>query len=133
MTRTIEYTVSGTLEVRSCWCGIEFAVPEDIARVYEDANGNRKIWCPLGHSMVPKPGYSMREKLQRAEAREQHLEDQLAASERSKVALRGHLTRLRNRIAAGVCPWCRRSFSNVMRHIHTKHPEHEPKAREAVG
>jgi hypothetical protein len=31
-------------------------------------------------------------------------------------------TRIRNRIAAGVCPCCTRTFKNVARHIKDKHP-----------
>ena len=54
------------------------------------------------------------------------LEDQLAAAERSARAYRGHLTRMRNRIAAGVCPvpGCRRTgLTQTLRHIASQHPE----------
>ncbi len=38
---------------------------------------------------------------------------------------RGHIaakTRIKNRIAAGVCPCCNRSFQNLSRHMSNKHP-----------
>lgn len=57
---------------------------------------------------------------------EQFYREQLASERRSAAALRGHITRLKNRIVAGVCPvpGCKRSgFSNVMRHVASKHPE----------
>jgi hypothetical protein len=44
------------------------------------------------------------------------------AAERRTVALKGVATRLKNRAAKGVCPCCNRSFENLRRHMHTKHP-----------
>ncbi len=33
-------------------------------------------------------------------------------------------TRIKNRIANGVCPCCQRSFKNLHRHMQTKHPDY---------
>lgn len=38
-------------------------------------------------------------------------------------AQKGQNTRLKNRIAAGVCPCCNRSFQNVARHMAGQHPD----------
>lgn len=43
---------------------------------------------------------------------------------RSLVAHKGHTTRLKNRIAAGVCPCCQRTFQNLARHMKCKHPKY---------
>jgi len=42
---------------------------------------------------------------------------------REKAAIKGQLTKTRNRIANGVCPCCNRTFQNVARHMDTKHPD----------
>jgi len=43
---------------------------------------------------------------------------------RKLTAHKGHTTRLKNRIAAGVCPCCRRNFVNLARHMSSKHPKY---------
>lgn len=43
------------------------------------------------------------------------------AAERRASAARGQVTRLKNRAAAGVCPCCNRTFSDLQRHMATKH------------
>jgi hypothetical protein len=51
-----------------------------------------------------------------------HERDQRLAAERSAAAVRGHITRLKNRIAKGVCPECHQAFPSLARHMETKHP-----------
>lgn len=126
-----QLTFAGKLVTYQCWCGMWFGLPESLLRVYEDRS-HHSLYCPLGHSMIPKAGYSKAELLQQSRVREQALHDQLAASERSKAALRGHLTRLRNRLINGVCPWCNRHFSQVQRHVATQHPDRIERMDEAL-
>jgi hypothetical protein len=127
---TLTYT--GTLNILSCWCGIEFAVPDDLYEQHRSRGGVRHIYCPLGHSAVWQPWETDADRLRAAEARERHLEDQLGASERRARSLKGHLTRLRNRIAAGVCPWCHRTFKQVEAHVRSQHPERTEQMRDAL-
>ena len=57
--------------------------------------------------------------LQREETRKEmcrNLEEALSKERKSKA-------RLKKRVVAGVCPCCTRSFTNLRRHIQTKHPE----------
>ena len=131
MTRTDELVYTGYLVTYNCWCGIHFGVPSNLMEEYETKAGGMSIYCPLGHSMVPGEG-SLQRKLDRAETRNRALLDQLNAAERTRRALKGHLTRLRNRIAAGVCPWCQRHFTQVERHVASKHPEHVERMQEAM-
>jgi len=51
-----------------------------------------------------------------------YLSDQLSCEKRSGIALRGHLTRVKKRIVAGLCPCCKRHFMNLERHVQMKHP-----------
>lgn len=58
--------------------------------------------------------------LQREEtlkAQRRNLEVALTKEQRSKA-------RLKKRVQNGVCPCCTRSFTNLRRHMATKHPEH---------
>lgn len=127
--RTLTYT--GQLEVTTCWCGLPHAIPADL--MSEARLSGRAIWCPLGHEWVVRKTdrQKHREEVERLERNLQMVrasrdaaEDQARAAERSKAALRGHLTRAKNRIANGVCPVgnCRRHFDNVQAHIATEHP-----------
>jgi len=125
-------TFTGELTVTSCWCGIRLAIPTSL---YREAHENGvAVYCPLGHTFVWKETEADRLKadLKRTEsalrlsrAAVQAARDQAAAAERSKVAMRGWITRLRNRIANGVCPVkdCHRHFDNVQAHIATVHPD----------
>lgn len=44
---------------------------------------------------------------------------------------KGVVTRTRNRIANGVCPCCDRSFTNLQRHMASKHPDYAHAPAEA--
>ncbi len=120
--RSDQLTYTGELTVRVCWCGLRHAIPYELNREFE-ARGVHSLYCPLGHSYVPL-GRTLPQRLDDARIRERALQDQLDAAERTRRALRGHLTRLRHRIANGVCPWCHRHFSQVERHVRSQHPEH---------
>lgn len=53
-------------------------------------------------------------------------------AERSASAYKGQATRLRNRIKAGVCPRCNRTFQNLQRHMAGQHPEFKPEAEKVT-
>lgn len=126
---TLTYT--GTLHILTCGvCSIAHAVPVELYRDRLDNGGD--WWCPNGHKLHFIT--TEKDKLEEQLAREKRLRgwseaslvsarDQLAATERS---LRGHKaakTRIKNRIAAGVCPCCGRSFQNLRRHMDGQHPD----------
>lgn len=43
-------------------------------------------------------------------------------TERRRIALKGQITKVKNRIGHGVCPCCKRNFENLRRHMLSKHP-----------
>lgn len=108
-----------------CTCGVSFAMPEmlyDMAR----QDHNRWFWCPNGHTQH-FTGQTAAEKLQEHLDTERRRSGRLAA-ERDQVqarlrAQKGQNTKLRKRIANGVCPCCGRHFTNVERHIASQHPD----------
>jgi hypothetical protein len=125
---TMIYT--GRLVVTSCWCGIGLAIPQelyDLARRQKD----KTVYCPIGHKFI----YSntIEEQLAAANAqikretqRRRATADLLAHEERSHAATKGHFTRKKKqleRVSSGVCPCCNRSFTNLRRHMRSKHPE----------
>jgi hypothetical protein len=113
-------------------CGMHFAVPQE----FEDRWRERTIdtmYCPRGHRNVPG-GKSEAEKLQaqltsaersatyyREEAeRQREFKD---AARRSAAARKGQITRIKNRIAKGICPACNRTFVELGRHMASQHPD----------
>lgn len=118
------YTDRTVLEV-CCNCGMTFGMPKS----FMDARVADAQWfyCPAGHSQqyTAKEDENKRLKrdLESAQARRQHLADQLEATERSLRAQKGQVTKLKRRAAKGVCPCCSRHFVNVERHVASQHPE----------
>lgn len=98
----------------------------------------KDFFCIHGHKQHYKPGKSDLQKAQEELEnirREKNRAIQNAAywrertnqaeetGKRTAAALRGTVTKLKNRAAAGLCPCCNRSFVNVARHMKTKHPK----------
>jgi len=109
-------------------CGILYAIPtwlEDLAR-----KKGKHVRCPNLNCPWPSWGYveSEVEKLTK-QLEAQRLGRELAQrrfeSERnSHRATRGQFTRTKRRIAAGVCPCCRRTFQNLAAHMQGQHPKY---------
>jgi hypothetical protein len=129
MVLMIELTM--TFEVTSCAnCGMPLALPSDFER--ERRRDHKSFYCPRGHSQY-FPGESDLEKAERerkaaerqrdyARAARTAAEDQARTAEYRRRAEKAAKTRLQNRIAAGVCPCCKRNFANVKAHIQGQHP-----------
>ena len=128
----------GTLVVEECCnCGTLFAMSTAFQKRALASRGPNGVvfYCPKGHKQR-YVGETDEQKAirQRDQARQdaQFWSDQYSAASRdaehqrrSKAAIRGHLTRMRNKIANGVCPvsGCRRHFDNVQNHIRGEHPD----------
>lgn len=132
-------TYSRTLNATDCAeCGITFGIPVDFERVRRQ--DGRTFWCPNGHSLSYGKSESdrLREQLKRTE---RHLantqvardaaQDQAKAAEYRRRAAVGANTKLRKRIAAGVCPCCQRSFGNLAAHMTDKHPGYSSEVTDA--
>lgn len=133
--RHYNYPVTVTLYVQECCnCGLVFGVAEDFdTRRRKD---HKSFCCPAGHWQSytgPTEAQKQRSRAEAAERRAEQAEstarrqrERAERTERSNSALKGHLTRMKNRIAAGVCPvpGCKRTgLTQTMRHIATKHPQ----------
>ncbi len=125
--------VTTTLFVTDCAsCGVVFALPETLEK--RRRNDGESFYCPNGHSMVFRKT-ELDKANERADTLERRLtfeRDQRRAAEsealtekRRAAAARGQLTKMRNRVARGLCPQqsCRRSFSSLHDHVRREHPE----------
>lgn len=128
---------SGTLVIETCCrCAINFAMPAEL----RDAclrDHSKSFYCPVGHGQAfvgETAEQKLKRQLEQARTNTRWYSDQLTstsrdlrAEQRSKAALKGHLTRARNKIAAGNCPVpdCGQHFSNVREHMKFKHPDYQ--------
>lgn len=130
MSGTITY--SKTLTVIECGeCHIPFAIPASMHQSVH-AEGT-EFFCPNGHNIHYHQDENSKLKAQLDQvkadrdwqaARRNEAVKARQRVERSNIALRGHLTRWRKRVANGVCPveGCQRHFPNLQDHVATKHP-----------
>lgn len=130
MSATADLTYSGELTIVTCWCGVKHAVPIELRqfqlRQFEQGK-DHPAWCPHGHrySLAGKTDADrLRDQLVAERARHDQTKAALKATERSRSAIVGQTTKLKKRIAAGVCPCCHRSFANLHRHMEGQHPEY---------
>lgn len=122
-------TVSTKIElnvIECANCGLVFAVTTDFERRRRNDHGG--FYCPFGHSNY-FPSKSDEEKLrdQLSEEKRKLANTQfelLAAKERTEAVER-EKKRLEKRIKNGVCPCCHRQFTQLTRHMKTKHPEYQ--------
>lgn len=107
-------------------CDIHFGMPRYL---YDARRIDQLGWyCPVGHRRhfcTKSEVQELREKLANAEARADHANDQKLAALRDNARLQTKARRLAKRASAGVCPCCTRSFTNVARHMKTKHPDYQ--------
>lgn len=120
-------------------CAVMFAIP---SRLEKQRREDKKwFYCPNGHDMafLNSTIELLQEKLDATKASlaaERDYIRSLSASkeavEKSLSATKGHLTRAKRRIAAGVCPYCNRNFVALGRHVRGQHPEHADHFRETA-
>lgn len=119
-----------TLTVMTCSvCHMPYGMT---TRFESDMRSSRAtFYCPIGHRQY-FPGKTpeqerdaAREQTRRAYTALTAARDQANAAERSARAYKGHVTRIRNLVAKGICPvaGCRRNFTNVREHMATQHPD----------
>lgn len=129
------YAHPANIEILDCAnCGILFGIPVEFAN--RRRNDGRDFYCPNGHPLAwsDTEVKRLRRKLENAQTEINWQRDMRQAAEadaahqrRMAGVAKGKLTRMRNRIAKGVCPvpGCKRSGlgGDVVAHIHTCHPE----------
>lgn len=118
--------------VKCAECSELFGLSPETQAVF--LRSSQTFYCPFGHGNVYSPKPSEAETLRRERDRLKQESARLAemvraaensaAHERARAsAFKGQTTKLKKRIAAGVCPCCNRTFSNLARHISSQHPD----------
>lgn len=123
----LEFTTQAVYACDCITCGVPVFMPSALKtqRLRDHSN----FYCCNGHSQH-WPGKSKEEQLreeleaEKAKRTEDVRRERLLreSAERSAAAARGQVTKIKNRVGNGVCPCCNRSFQNLQRHMHTKHP-----------
>lgn len=104
-------------------CGVHWMQPKYL----NDRRRQDKatFYCPNGHAQAYTQSEADKLRLERdrLKQREAMLEDEkreaIARAERAEAAT----NRLKKRTAAGTCPCCQRTFSNMNTHMRKQHPQ----------
>lgn len=121
LTTTIEL-----VELQCGTCGVYHAIPKAMLYTAIEEGG---FWsCPNGHSRGYREGRKEREAVRRErdqlKQKVASLNDDIAALKKSRDAVKGEYTKVKKRVAAGVCPCCNRQFQDLHRHMQTKHADY---------
>lgn len=113
-----------------CSCGVPFAMEQSYWQ--ERKNKGGRFFCPNGHGQVYRETAIMRaeaaakraqELLEQERRRTEQLRLDVAHMDKRRQAEMASKTRIKNRVARGVCFCCNRTFENLARHMATKHPK----------
>jgi hypothetical protein len=109
-----------------CKCGVAIVMPDVVMKRFR--SNHESFFCVYGHSQR----FTAETEADRLKREKESLEKRLAwktaeadGLERRRRAAVAQATKAKNklgRVANGVCPCCKRSFQNLMRHMQTKHP-----------
>jgi len=121
-------TVTETIVVETCCeCGITFGMTQGYYDLRQ--RDGESFHCPNGHRQFytnseKKKMADIKKELQRTQENMQFWHDQAEEKARSLSATRGQITKIKNRVAKGICPCCNRQFTNLHDHMETKHPNY---------
>lgn len=111
-------------------CGLTFGVTEGFEQVRRA--DHREFWCPNGHAQhfaAETEADRYRRMYEEAQSGRNVLRVEYESLKRSAAKAKKELKSLKKRAAAGVCPCCTRTVSQLAEHMKTKHPEY----RELAG
>lgn len=116
--------VTRELEIMECpFCFITFGVPKRLLTAKQQ-NGT-EFWCPNGHDLNFQENENAKLRRERDLLRQRLAmkDDQIAEANERTAAAQKEIDRLAKRANHGVCPCCKRTFSQLARHMKDKHPE----------
>lgn len=123
----------GYVEIKCFKCGELFCMANDLFTVAKRSGKN--FWCPNGHQqhfvLGPTEADKLRQERDRLAQRIAQKDDEIKRqrelrehTERRLAAAKGQVTKIKNRVGAGTCPCCNRTFQQLARHMEHKHPEY---------
>jgi hypothetical protein len=127
------FTFPVTLEsAGSCIsCGVRIVMPSNLkAQKVRDQsnffciNGHAQRFCGETEEAKLKRALEFeKNRREAAERSEASAQERANAARKAEAIARGKLKAQSERVKNGVCPCCTRHFSNIGRHLATKHPE----------
>ena len=121
---SIIVTTEVVLETTTCiTCGVTYGMPTDLMD-YHRRQGDTH-YCPNGHgqSFIEPEIPKLKKQLRQAKD-EAYLERQARyKAEKDLDGALDKISKMKKRANAGLCPYCRRHFVNVERHIKCKHKD----------
>jgi hypothetical protein len=117
----------------TCWdddCGVQFAIPHQMHATIKARGGT--FYCPRGHllGLGKSDTEKLREELEKERRRTEFEKNRRESAEReekrqrhSAATARGKLKAQSDRVKAGVCPCCNRTFQQLARHMKSQHPD----------
>ena len=123
-----------------CRCRAPMALPTSLYHAAKHSP-DIKFFCAYGHKQHFVADETEVDKLRRERdsLKQQlaHKDDAIASigrardhAERRAAAARGQVTRIKNRIGAGVCPCCNRTFKALAAHMASEHPTYRAETAE---
>ena len=106
------------VDVDCCKCGITFCVPHGFDR--QRLKDKKSFYCPNGHGQIYK-GESDAKKVERLQQRLEWKQSEVDRSKKYVSGILGQKTKMENRVRKGLCPFCRRNFSDLRSHMAGKH------------
>jgi len=122
---------SVTLDVSEHGCGHFVALPPDVLE--KRRQDGETFWCPFGHPLSFNQTENARLKAELYAVKQDRLRAVEAAG-KARRELDGALVeigKLHKRVQGGVCPYCKRTFRQMQRHMANKHPERPGVVRDA--
>ena len=107
-------------------CGHRIYLADSLMKLRE--RDHKTFYCTVCGTTLHWPNKSDMELLRSQLSRTEDMLDTARADrdlkEHQRRGEKAAKTRIKNRIANGVCPCCRRSFQNLHRHMLNKHPDY---------
>jgi len=103
-------------------CGVLYAIPETLHAKGIEYKAQRSIYCPNGHAWH-YTGTTHAQQLQQAQEKANALASQLQEERRIREMAEKRIEGMKRRSAAGTCQFCKRTFSQLSKHVINKHPE----------
>jgi len=120
------YAYSTVLVEMECGnCGVPFAMSETLYNAFHKDH-SRNWFCPNGHQRHFIGETEADKQLRLRKYAEDRAASERARADQAEASLRttkGHVTRLRKRVAAGECPFCGQHLRDLQRHVNRQHAE----------